>query len=119
VKTHLAKSSDESIISNSLAMACAVSLLSPVIMITRIPAVLHALIAGLHSGLTGSLMQTHPTKVAPCSYSLYFEMSPSLWILFYSVISDKTPAFGISAIAKHLSPSDANLLIWSKSSFLF
>jgi len=88
----------------SLAIAAAVSLLSPVIIITLIPAVWQSRMAGATSGLTGSLMQTIPMNVAPRSYSLYLEMSPKIFTLLLSFTSFRAPACGISATAKHLRP---------------
>ena len=49
---------------NSFATAIAVSLLSPVIIITLIPAVWQSAIAPLTSNLGGSLIQTIPINVA-------------------------------------------------------
>merc|ERR1719277_1561313 len=51
-----------------LQMASAVFLLSPVIIITRIPASLHRAMEGLTSILGGSNIPTTPTKVKSCSY---------------------------------------------------
>merc|ERR1719209_815135 len=51
-----------------LQMAVAVSLLSPVIMMTRMPACLQSLMAGATSILGGSSMPTTPTKVRLTSY---------------------------------------------------
>jgi len=52
-----------------LQIASAVFLLSPVIMITRIPALRQVTMAGLTSILGGSNMPTTPTKVRSTSYS--------------------------------------------------
>mmetsp|Transcript_30490 Transcript_30490/g.55453 ORF Transcript_30490/g.55453 Transcript_30490/m.55453 type:complete len:237 (+) Transcript_30490:983-1693(+) len=54
-------------IPRSLAIASAVVLLSPVIMMTLIPAIRHSRIASLHSGRGGSRMPTMPTNVMSCS----------------------------------------------------
>mmetsp|Transcript_2365 Transcript_2365/g.3783 ORF Transcript_2365/g.3783 Transcript_2365/m.3783 type:complete len:208 (-) Transcript_2365:278-901(-) len=51
----------------SRAMAMAVSLESPVITITRMPARAHTLMASATSGRAGSLMPARPTNVRPCS----------------------------------------------------
>merc|ERR1719336_2294442 len=51
-----------------LQIAVAVSLLSPVIMMTRMPACLQSLMAGATSILGGSSMPTTPTKVRLTSY---------------------------------------------------
>jgi len=55
---------------SSFAIATAVSLLSPVIIITLIPAVLHSSIAVLTSSLGGSLIHTKPKNDPPLSSSL-------------------------------------------------
>mmetsp|Transcript_26689 Transcript_26689/g.62444 ORF Transcript_26689/g.62444 Transcript_26689/m.62444 type:complete len:205 (+) Transcript_26689:112-726(+) len=61
-------------------MASAVVLLSPVIMMTLIPATRHASMAGLHSGRGGSRMPTMPTKVISDSISANFAGSArSAW----------------------------------------
>ena len=52
---------------NSVAMATAVSLWSPVIIIGRMPAERHSAIASLTSGRTGSIMPTKPTNTKSCS----------------------------------------------------
>ena len=51
----------------SAAMADAVSMWSPVIMMGRIPAPMHTLTASFTSALGGSIMPTSPTKVSPLS----------------------------------------------------
>mmetsp|Transcript_33721 Transcript_33721/g.80868 ORF Transcript_33721/g.80868 Transcript_33721/m.80868 type:complete len:204 (+) Transcript_33721:797-1408(+) len=48
-------------------MASAVTLLSPVVMKTLMPALLHAAIASIHSGRGGSMIPTRPTNTMPCS----------------------------------------------------
>ena len=54
-------------IPNSLAMATAVSLWSPVIITGRMPAVRHCWMAAFTSGRTGSIMPARPTKHRSCS----------------------------------------------------
>mmetsp|Transcript_3602 Transcript_3602/g.6126 ORF Transcript_3602/g.6126 Transcript_3602/m.6126 type:complete len:286 (+) Transcript_3602:883-1740(+) len=88
----------------SRAMALAVSLESPVIMITLMPAVLHCAMHLSMPSRTGSLMHTTPRKVAPCSNSLYLLGSASRLPLFASVSPAREPASGTSASARHLSP---------------
>ena len=51
----------------SAAMADAVSMWSPVIMMGRIPAPMHTLTASFTSALGGSIMPTSPTNVSPLS----------------------------------------------------
>jgi hypothetical protein len=76
----------------SFAIATAVSLLSPVIIITLIPAVLQSAMAYLTSSLTGSLIQTIPRNVPPVSRSLYLVMSISFCSIFCSFKSESLPA---------------------------
>ena len=61
----------------SLAIASAVGRVSPVIMITRIPAVAQASMAGLTSGRAGSLMPQTPSKMRFLSMASKFEGSCS------------------------------------------
>ena len=61
----------------SLAIETAVSLASPVIIMTRIPARVHSSILAATSGLAGSLMPTIPTKVNPLSIVLKVVELPS------------------------------------------
>lgn len=82
----------ESRMSSSLAIDSAVSLLSPVIIMTLIPAVLQSWIAPLTSALTGSLMHMSPRKVPPVSYSIYLLMSLSFSSLLVSFKSPRAPA---------------------------
>mmetsp|Transcript_34918 Transcript_34918/g.84503 ORF Transcript_34918/g.84503 Transcript_34918/m.84503 type:complete len:210 (-) Transcript_34918:2077-2706(-) len=59
----------------SLAIAIAVSRASPVIIMTRIPALVHRVMLSATSGRAGSLIPTMPTSVSPLSISLYLEGS--------------------------------------------
>ena len=52
---------------SSLAMATAVSMWSPVIMMGRMPAPRHSSMAAFTSGRTGSIMPVRPTKQSSCS----------------------------------------------------
>mmetsp|Transcript_28895 Transcript_28895/g.40523 ORF Transcript_28895/g.40523 Transcript_28895/m.40523 type:complete len:208 (+) Transcript_28895:1042-1665(+) len=83
----------------SLAIATAVSLASPVIIITRMPASVHSLILSATSGRAGSLMPTIPTNVKPLSISLYVAASDNNGCLATS------PSFSSSKSCKLLSKS--------------
>lgn len=66
----------------SLAIELAVSLTSPVIIITETPASLHFYIAGLTSYLGGSLTATTPMKIGSVSNLAYPSVSVNnLWAL--------------------------------------
>ena len=69
VNVHASSGSPGAKIPTSLATACAVSFESPVIMMTRMPAARHALIAPPTLGRGGSRIPTRPRKVRPDSTS--------------------------------------------------
>ncbi len=76
-------SDSSSIIPSCFAIATAVSLWSPVIIIGLIPADLHSSIAGFTSGRTGSIIPVKPTKHNSCSrFSELVSWGSSSQVLF-------------------------------------
>ena len=112
MKQHFFKSCEGARISSSFAIAIAVSLASPVIIITPIPAVLHAWIEGFTSSRHGSLMQTYPRKAHPPSRYWYDDTSESKSCEFSAVISFIFPPSRPIAIPRTLNPSPATFLMW-------
>mmetsp|Transcript_24043 Transcript_24043/g.27011 ORF Transcript_24043/g.27011 Transcript_24043/m.27011 type:complete len:242 (-) Transcript_24043:138-863(-) len=105
----------------SLAIATAVSLASPVIIITRIPASVHSFMLSATSGRAGSLIPTIPTNVKPLSISLYVAASDNNGCLatspsFSSWKSCKllsSSFFSFTANAKHRNGLTANSVVFS------
>ena len=74
----------------SAAMADAVSMWSPVIMMGRMPAPMQTLTASFTSALGGSIMPTKPTKVrpfssSPCSREPSFTATPRTRSAFFAI----------------------------------
>ena len=86
VKQHLEMSYSAVMMFSFCAIATAVSLESPVIIITLMPAFLQLTIESQTSGLTGSWMQTQPINERPLSSSSYLLTSDSNSEQFFSVI---------------------------------